>query len=120
MKKIAFYSLVLLFISCEENQLSHIDTAKAVVESFYQKDNTKLKKYTTPESYESFISVQDMMTTNEKGMSNFTVIQETVNGDTAWVKFTTSYEDKPETFKLILDDGQWKVTEKGLREKAPF
>jgi hypothetical protein len=105
MKKIALYSLVLLLISCTESQLSHTDTAKAVVESFYQKDNTKLKKYTTPESYESFISVQDMMTINEKNISNFTLIQETVNGETAWVKFTTSYEEKPETFKLILTNG---------------
>ena len=89
MKKIIFYSLILLFISCAKTQLSHVETAQIVVESFYQKDNTKL-------------------------------IQETVNGDTAWVKFTTSYEDKPETFKLVQEDGKWKVTETGLREKGPF
>ncbi len=120
MKKIIFYSLVLLFISCAKTQLSHIETAQIVVESFYQKDNTKLKKYTTTESYESFIAVQNHITSTDTDNSNFKVLQETVDGNTAWVKFTTSYEDKPETFKLVQNDGKWKVTETGLREKGPF
>ena len=120
MKKISTYLVLLAFIACAETSMSHTETAKIVVESFYQKDNSKLKKHTTSESYDSFISIQDMMTTAESGASDFTVIQETVEGDTAWVKFTTSYEEKPETFKLVQVDGRWKVTEKGLREKRPF
>lgn len=120
MKKISTYLVLLAFIACAETQLSHTETAKIVVESFYQKDNSKLKKHTTSESYDSFISIQDMMTASENGASDYNVVQEVVDGDTAWVKFTTSYEEKPETFKLVLLDGQWLVTEKELREKGPF
>jgi hypothetical protein len=108
------------FLSCSQTQSSHIEVAQIVIESFYKKDNSKLKKHTTSESYESFLSIQDLMTANENGASNFTIVEETVEGDIAWVKLTTSYEEKPETFKLTLVDGQWKVTEKGLKEKAPF
>ena len=97
-----------------------MEIAQIVVESFYQKDNAVLKKHTTYESYASFISIQDMMTAAESGPSNFNIIQETVDGDTAWVKFTTSYEDKPETFKLVNADGHWMVTERVSGEKAPF
>ena len=107
-------------VSCSQKQSSHTEVAQIVVESFYQKNNPKLKKHTTSESYESFLSIQDLMTANESGASNFVVIDESVDGDTAWVKFTTSYEEKSEIFKLIQVDGIWKVTEKGLREKAPF
>jgi len=120
MKKLIFTSLIVTFISCSQTDLSHTEVAQIVVESFYKKDNNTLQKHTTPESYESFVSIQDMMTANESGVSNFTLLQETTEGNIAWVKFTTSYEDKPETFKLVQVDGQWKVTEKGLREKAPF
>jgi hypothetical protein len=120
MKKIIIYSLILLFISCEKTQLSHVETAQIVVESFYQIDNSKLKQFTTTESYESFIAVQNLITSSDAGTSNFELLQETVDGNTAWVKFTTSYEDKPETFKLVQEDGKWKVTETGLREKGPF
>ncbi len=111
---------MLAFIACTQTQLSHTDTVQLVVESFYQKENTKLKKHTTPESYTAFTAIQDMMTANETRASNFSVIKETVDGDTAWVKFTTSYEEKPETFKLVKVDGQWLITEKGMEEKAPF
>ncbi len=122
MRNIVLYFLPLLFIACSQNQLSHTDTAKIVVESFYQKDNSKLKKHTTDESYASFISVQDMMAPGDLGSkaSDFKVIKETVDGNIAWVKFTTSYEDKPETFKLTKEDDQWKVMTQGLREKSPF
>ncbi|MFS4467518.1 hypothetical protein [Maribacter sp. 2210JD10-5] len=120
MKKLLLFSLIILFVACTEQQLSHTETAKIVVESFYQKNNSKLKEHTTLESYIAFIAIQDMMTANESGASNFVIEQETVDGDTAWVKFTTSYEEKPEIFKLIKSDRQWKVTEKGLREKGPF
>ncbi|MCK7591328.1 DUF4878 domain-containing protein [Subsaxibacter sp. CAU 1640] len=120
MKKAALFLLSLAFLNCTDKQMSHTETAKVVVESFYKKDNSKLKSHTTPESYESFLAVQDFMTAEEAGASNYKVLEETVDGDKAWVKFTISYEEKPETFKLVKDDGQWKVDEKGVRERAPF
>ena len=120
MKKAAIFLLSLAFLTCTDKQMSNTETAKVVVESFYKKDNSKLKSHTTPESYESFLAVQDVMTSEDVGASNYKVLEETIDGDTAWVKFTTSYEEKPETFKLVKDDGEWKVAEKGLREKGPF
>lgn len=122
MKKIAFYLLTLAVLSCSQGQLSHTDTAKVVVESFYQKDNSKLKKHTTAESYASFMSIQAVMAPDDPavGASNFKVLQETIGGDIAWVQFSTSYEETPEIFKLVKEDGQWKVTEKGRREVSPF
>ncbi len=122
MKNIALYFLPLFFMTCSQSPLTHTDTVKIVVESFYEKDNSKLKKHTTDESYASFISVQDMMAPGNPSSktSDFKIIQETINGDVAWVKFSTSYSEKPETFKLTKKDGQWKVMEQGLREKSPF
>lgn len=120
MKNLFIYCLILSFFSCSQTQTSHTEVAQIVVESFYQKDNPTLKKHTTPESYESFLSIQELMTTDKNGVSDFSIIGETIDGDIAWVKFTTSYEEKPETFKLVQVDGMWKVTEQGLREKTPF
>jgi len=119
MKKSAIYSLLVLFVACAEQQLSHTDTAKIVVESFYTKDNNTLKKYTTEAGYNGLISIQNFVS-GEKKDSNFKVLDESVEGDTAWVKLTTSYDTKPETFKLVKEAGTWKVTKKGLREKGPF
>ena len=115
MKKMILYLLIMLFMGCAQSQLSHTDTAKIVVESFY-----KLKKHTTAESYASFMSVQSMVAPGTNDTSDFKLIKESVNGETAWVKFSTSYEDKPETFKLVKVDGIWKVAEKSLKEKSPF
>lgn len=66
------------------------------------------------------MSIQDMFTASKTENSNFKVLQETENGDIAWVKFNTAYEEQPETFKLIKENGRWKVTERGVREKGPF
>ncbi len=120
MKKMILYLLILIFMGCAQTQLSHTDTAKIVVESFYQNDNSKLKKHTTDESYASFMAIQVLVAPGTDEAPNFKLIEETIDGDTAWVKFSTSYEEKPETFKLVKQDGQWKVAEKGLREKVPF
>ncbi|MFD0836676.1 hypothetical protein ACFQ0I_12935 [Mariniflexile aquimaris] len=120
MKKMIVYLLISFVMGCSQPQLSYTDTAKIVVESFYKNDNTVLKKHTTPESYASFIAIQAMVAPENDNPSNFKLIEETVDGDIAWVKFSTSYEEKPETFKLVKADGQWKVAEKGLREQAPF
>ncbi len=120
MKNLIIIALALALISCSKTQLPHTEVAQIVIESFYQKNNSVLKKHTTVESYEAFLSIQGLMTAGESGASNFTLIQEMVVDDIAWVKFTTSYEEKPETFKLVKVDGQWQVTEKELREEAPF
>ncbi|WP_026451443.1 DUF4878 domain-containing protein [Aequorivita capsosiphonis] len=120
MKNLALILLLLVGAACSQQDLSPTETVKVVVESFYNKDNQKLREHTTPESFESFLSIQDIMTANTSGKSNFKVLQEKVDGDIAWVQFSTSYEKKPETFKLIKKNGQWKVAEKGLREKGSF
>lgn len=121
MKKIVPYLWCILFMACTTAQKSPVETAQTVIESFYQQDLSTLRQNTTPESYESFMAVHDMLVpTKMEGASNFKVLGESVNGDTAWVKFSTSYSDEPETFKLVKVDGNWKVTEKRLREKSPF
>jgi hypothetical protein len=113
-------SVLIIFIACSEAEKSPTETAKIVVESFYGKDLPTLKEYTTEESYQAFMNIQDMFPAVEDKNSNFNVLQETENGDIAWVKFTTAYEEQPETFKLIKEKGSWKVTEIGMGEKAPF
>ena len=120
MKTLALILLLLVGAACSEQNLSPTETSKVVVESFYNKDNQKLKEYTTFENYEYFLAIQDIMAANTSGKSNFKILQEKVDGDVAWVQFTTSYEEKSETFKLIKENGQWKVALKGLREKSPF
>lgn len=121
MKKMVIYSLVLLLFACaEQQQLSPTETAKVVAESFYQKKNAALKKHTTTEGYEGMIAIQNFVGDDNPETSDFEVLDETTDGDIAWVKFTTSYDTKPETFKLIKQDGQWKVTQQGAREKGPF
>ncbi len=119
MKKLLLFSMIFA-ISCEDSPKSPEETARLVVESFYNRDNAELKRYTTPGIYQSYISVQDQLTNAKAGKSNFSVVRDTVYGDTAWVKFNSAYADRPETFKLIRKDGTWKVTETGLRERSPF
>lgn len=121
MKNMIIYSFVLLFLACAGKQdLSPTETAKIVAESFYRGDEAKLKEYTTTESYTNFKSLQDMFAEAKNSDSNFKVIDETSDGEVAWVKFTTSYEKKPSIFKLVKEDGRWKVTERKPREEVPF
>ena len=121
MKRMVIYSLILLLFACtEQQQLSPTETSKVVAESFYQKDNATLKKHTTPEGYDGMIAIQNFVGDDNPENSDFKVLDETTDGDIAWVKFTTSYDTKPETFKLVKQDGQWKVTQQGVREKGPF
>lgn len=119
MKKLLLFSMIFA-ISCGDSPKSPEETARLVVESFYNHDNAELKKYTTPGIYQSYISVQEQFTNVKVEESNFSVVRDTVYGDTAWVKFNSAYADRPETFKLIRKDGTWKVTETGLRERSPF
>jgi len=108
-----------IFLACTNSQRSHTETAQIVVESFYQKDLPTLEKHTTQGSFESFFQIQDVFPPESRD-SNFQVLQETEDGNTAWVQFTTAYEEQPETFKLVKEDGSWKVTEIGMGEKGPF
>lgn len=119
MKTLITPLIALLLIACTEHQTaSHTDTAKVVIESFYQGDTTTLKKHTTEETYANFMTIQDLYT--EDGDSNFSVLEETSDENTAWVKFRTSYTNEPETFKLLKQDGKWKVAEREKGERAPF
>ena len=121
MKRILLMAVLVIFIACSEAEKSPTETAKIVVESFYEKDLPTLKEYTTEESYQAFMNIQDLFPAAEDENSNFKVVQEMEVGDIAWVKFTTAYEEQPETFKLIKEGGRsWKVTEIGMGEKAPF
>ena len=120
MKRLLMIGILTSLFACSESPKSPADTAQVVVESFYQRNNDQLKEYTTPGLYNSYMAVQEQMTKGKNGSSNFEVVQDTVYGDTAWVKFNSVYADRPETFKLIKQDGKWKVTETGLRERGPF
>ena len=120
MKKILFLLLIVICFACTEAERSHTETAQIVVESFYKKELPTLQKHTTKESFDSFMYIQDIVPVPDNRNSNFKVIQETDGGNTAWVQFTTAYEEKPETFKLIKEGGTWKVAEFGIGEKGPF
>lgn len=107
-------------LACTNTQRSHTETAQIVVESFYQKNLPTLQKHTANESFQSFLQIHDAFPMESSDDLNFRVLNETEDGNTAWVKFTTAYEEQPETFKLIIENGNWKVTEIGLGEKGPF
>ncbi len=121
MKKYLILLSTILFWSCNSQTASSpVDVAKIVVKSFYTQDNETLKKHTTNESYESFMTVQALLSAEEEKDLNFNVLDKKIDSDIAWIKFTSSYSDTLETFKLIDDNGQWKVAEKKEKEKAPF
>ena len=120
MKTMLFLMLIVLCFACSEAECSHIQFAQIVEESFYQKDFPVLEKHTTKESFDSFMYIQDIVPEVDNRDSHFKVIQETENGNTAWVQFSTVYEEQPETFKLIKEEGSWKVTEIEMGEKGPF
>ncbi len=119
----AFYLIlsIILFSACfNSKNKSPEEVTQKVLESFYARDNEKLKSYTTETGYQGLMQIQNFFVEDIETKMDFKVIQQTQEGDTAWVKCTINYLDKPETFKLVKEDGQWKVTEKELREKSPF
>ena len=120
MKRLVICSLVLLFLSCSESTTkSPSETAKVVASSFFSKDESALKKHTTSEGYASLITVQNMMPDSDKDIK-VEILDEAVDGEIAWVKYSTTYDGKTGIFKLTKENGQWKVTSKGPREKGPF
>jgi hypothetical protein len=121
MKRILICSIVLLFISCAGTQdLSPAAVAEIVAQSFYQGDEATLKKHTTSEGFNSFSNLQKMFAKPKGSESNFKLIDEMIEGDVAWVKYSTSYDKTPGIFKLIKQDGKWKATLRDPREKAPL
>ena len=95
-------------------------TAKIVAESFYQGNEEQLKAHTTAEGYANFKVAFDMLADSDNMDSNFTVIEESTNGDVAWIKYSTSYDKAHGIFKLVKENGQWKVTARRPSEKGPF
>ncbi|WP_026451329.1 DUF4878 domain-containing protein [Aequorivita capsosiphonis] len=120
MKRIFIFSVILLSISCSQDKnLSPAETAKIVLKGLYEKDNTTMKKHTTADGYSGLLMIQDMVPENNKEVT-VEILDESVDGDTAWVKYNTSYDEKPGVFKLVKENGQWKVSSKGPRERGPF
>ncbi|CAM4328244.1 hypothetical protein [Gillisia limnaea] len=121
MKHLVICSLLLLLISCSQNKtFSPTETAKVVAESFYHGDEATLKKHTTEEGYANLSNIQAMFAEDKNSDSNFKIVDEAMDGEVAWVKYSTAYDTKPGVFKLVQKDGQWKVTHNGPRDKGPF
>lgn len=119
MKSLLICFLLLLFVSCSEQKvLSPSETANVVLESFHSKDNSTLKRYTTSDGYKSLEMIQSYVP--ESKDITFTILDESIDGETAWIKYNTSYDEKPGVFKLLKVDGKWMVTSKGPRERGPF
>jgi len=119
----AFYLIlgIILFSACSNPESkSPEEVTQTVLESFYALDNEMLKTYTTETGYQGLMQIHNFFVEDTETEMDFKVLQQIQEGDTAWVKFTINYLDRPETFKLVKEDGQLKVTEKGLREKSPF
>ena len=121
MKNSVICSLILLFFSCSDSKnLSPSETAKVVAESFYHGNDANLKKHTTAEGYANLSSIQEMFAEDKNSETNFKVVDEAMDGEVAWIKYSTAYDPKPGVFKLVQEDGQWKVTHNGPRDKGPF
>ena len=120
MKNLVICSLVLLFISCSENKnMSHTETAQIVAESFFSKDESTLKKHTTSAGYSSLIMGLNAMPDSDKKIE-VEILEEAIDGEIGWVRYKTSFDGKSGIFKLVKENGQWKVTNKGPREKGSF
>jgi hypothetical protein len=120
MKTLITFILALFIFSCAEKQnLSHTETAKIVVESFYKKDNSTLKKHTTSDGYSGLIMIIDMIPDEDKD-AKVEILDEAIEGNLAWVKYNSSYDKSPGVFKLVKENGQWIVTSKKPREQGPF
>lgn len=70
-----------------------------------------LQKHKTSGSFNAFMNIQNRVPKAETGASDSSVLRDTIMEETAWVKFTTAYSEKPETFKLVKENGRWKVND---------
>ena len=123
MKRIVICSLVLLFLSCADSETKISGpsaTAQIVIESFYEKDEETLKANSTPQAYSNYMNTINMFNATKKKDSEFKVLQDTIMGDVAWVKYTTAYDKTPGVFKLVKQNGKWLATARGSKDKAPF
>lgn len=119
MKNLLICTFVLLLVSCAEQKTqTPSETATAVLEALHSKDNNSLKKHTTSDGFRSLQMIQGYIPSDTD--ATFTILDESIDGETAWVQYNTSYDDKPGVLKLAKVDGQWKVTSKGPRERGPF
>ena len=108
MKNLVFCSLVLLFISCSETKnMSPSETTKIVVESFYAKDNSTLKKHTTSAGYSSLIMGLNAMPDSDKKIE-VEILEEAIDGEIAWVRYKTTFDGKTGIFKLVKENDEWK------------
>ena len=123
MKRIVICSLVLLFLSCADSKTKISGpsaTAQVVIESFYEKDEEALKANSTPQAYSNYMNTINMFNATPKDDSKFTVLQDTIMGDVAWVKYTTAYDKTPGVFKLVKQNGKWLADARGSKDKSPF
>lgn len=49
MKKLIITFVLAAAVGCSNKKMFHVETVKVVAESFVQKDNEMLEKYTTPQ-----------------------------------------------------------------------
>jgi hypothetical protein len=111
---------VFLFISCFGNKnTSPSETVKIVLESLFKRDNSTLKKYTTVDGYDSLLMIQNMLP-EESNNTKAKILKESIDGEIAWVKYNTLFDQKPGVFKLVKENNRWKVTYNGPKERGPF
>ena len=121
MKSFLAIAITLLLVSCSEDvNLSPSETTKIVVESFYHGDNNALKKHTTAEGFANLLSIQNLFLKDKNSATGFNLINEAIDGEIAWVQYSVAYDPKPSVFKLVKENGSWKVTHKGPRDRGPF
>ena len=70
--------------------------------------------------YANLSSIQEMFVQDKNSKSDFKVVDEAMEGQVAWIKYSTAYDPKPGIFKLVKEDGHWKVTHNGPRDNGPF
>ncbi|PNW27426.1 hypothetical protein [Formosa algae] len=121
MKYLIFFTTALLFSSCSENKTySPAKTAEIVATSFLHNDKPTLKKHTTAVAYANLTSIQEMFIEDKNSDINFKVVDQAIDGEIVWIKYTTHSDPTPGIFKLIKENDIWKVTHNGPRDRGPF
>ncbi|MFB9053094.1 hypothetical protein ACFFVB_08365 [Formosa undariae] len=88
--------------------------------SFLHNDKPTLKKHTTAVAYANLTSIQEMFIEDKNSDINFKVVDQAIDGEIVWIKYTMRSDSKPGIFKLVKEDNQWKVDHNGPRERGPF
>jgi hypothetical protein len=86
----------------------------------------KARELSTPET-DKLINLQESISNLSQDSSSFLgdpleIIEERIDGDTAFVKFIDQDDDMPSTVKLVKTDGKWLVhiTKEDFTTKAGF